>query len=115
MLQIYIAVLCVIGIATGQILFKKSAENFHTSGNIYDIPALSILSVALCLYAVTTLGWVWVLQKSNLNKIYPLMALSFILVPIASHFILHENFNKQYFIGIIFIIIGILITLNSKI
>lgn len=115
MLQIIIAILCVIGIATGQILFKKSAENFQFSGNLYDTHALTILFIALCLYAITTLGWVWVLQKSDLNKIYPLMALSFILVPIASHFILHENFTKQYFFGIIFIIVGIIITLNSKI
>lgn len=114
MFQSIIALLCVIGIATGQILFKKSAQGFHATGNLYDIPSLSILFMALCLYAVTTLGWVWVLQKSDLNRIYPFMAVSFILVPIASHFILHENFTRQYFLGIVFIIIGILITLNSR-
>lgn len=115
MLQIIITILCVIGIAIGQILFKKSAEGFHITGTFYNPYALSILFIALCLYGITTLGWVWVLQKSDLNKVYPFMALSFVLVPIASHFILHENFTKQYFYGIIFIITGILITLNSKI
>ncbi len=107
------ALLCVIGIAIGQILFKISATALSNSGSIYAIKPAAILFAALALYGITTLAWVWVLQKVELGRIYPLMALAFVLVPIGSHFVLGERFQSQYFVGVAMIIAGIIIVVKS--
>lgn len=109
----FVAVLCVVGIAGGQILFKLSASALHKSGSIFDSQTLAILLSAFALYGVTTIAWVWVLQKIDLGKAYPLMAMAFILVPIGSHFVFGERFSLQYFVGVFLIVGGIVIALRG--
>ena len=111
----FVALLCVLGISAGQILFKLSAMSFHHAGSYTSVRGLLILTAALALYGVTTLAWVWVwvLQKIALGHAYPLMALAFILVPLASYFIFQERFTAQYAIGVILIILGV-ITVFSR-
>lgn len=108
-----IAILCVFGIAAGQIMFKISAGSLQRAGTFFDIKTLIILGSAFALYGLTTIAWVWVLQKVELGKAYPLMALAFVLVPIGSHFILGERFHAQYFIGVLFIMFGIVLAVKS--
>jgi len=108
-----IAVLCVLGIAVGQILFKLSANSLHQTGSFFAPKTAATLFAALVLYGVTTIAWVWVLQKVDLGKVYPLMALAFILVPLGSHLILGEKFQPQYFVGVVLIMIGIVVTVKS--
>lgn len=108
-----IAVLCVVGIAAGQILFKTSAQAFEQAGTYLDTRGAIVLLIALVLYGVTTLAWVWVLQKLPLGRVYPLMALAFVMVPIGSHFVFGERFQLQYFIGVLLIMIGIVVSVRS--
>lgn len=108
----FIALLCVLGIATGQILFKLSAASLQRNG-WFDFQTLTMLFCAFALYGVTTIAWIWVLQKIELGKAYPLMALAFVLVPIGSHFILGERFYAQYFVGVFLIMAGIVIALRA--
>jgi drug/metabolite transporter (DMT)-like permease len=113
MITYVIALICVIGIAAGQILFKLSASSMQKSGTIFDFNTLVTLFSAFALYGITTLAWVWVLQKIELGKVYPLMALAFVLVPIGSHFFFGERFQPQYFVGVAVIISGILIAVKA--
>jgi len=108
-----IALICVFGIAAGQILFKLSATEFNRTGSLLGSGTLIYFIIALALYGITTIGWVWVLQKIELGKVYPLMALSFVIVPLASHLLLGERFQTQYFIGVAIIVIGIILAGNS--
>lgn len=108
-----VAVFCVVGIAVGQILFKLSAAALKDSGTFFDWGTALMLGSAFALYGLTTIAWVWVLQKLELGKIYPLMALAFVLVPIGSHFILGERFSPQYFVGVALIMAGIVITVRA--
>lgn len=114
MTDIFFAILCVIGISIGQILFKISANGFNKAGSFMDPTAMSVLLVALILYGVTTIGWVWLLQRSELGRVYPFMALAFAIVPFLSHFFLHENFTWQYALGVFLIVSGILVSLGQK-
>ncbi len=104
-----IALLCVIGIASGQILVKMSALSLKKTGSLFDPSTLVILLSSFALYGVMTIAWIWVLQKADLGKIYPLMALAFIIVPIGSHLFFGERFQTQYFIGIALIMTGIIV------
>lgn len=108
-----VALACVLGIAGGQLLFKLSADAMRVSGNHFDLRGLAILGVALLLYGVTTLAWVWVLQKLSLGRAYPLMALAFVFVPIGSHFLFGESFHWQYFVGVGLIVLGIIVSVQA--
>jgi len=103
-----LAVICCV--AFGQLLFKIGADLYTRHDGAILSPAGAVLGAALLLYAVTTLGWIWVLQRSELGKIYPLMALSFVVVPLASHFVLGEQFSWRYGLGCAFIVAGIALT-----
>jgi len=105
--------LCVVGIAAGQIMFKLSAGALQRAGTFFEIKTLIMLGSAFALYGLTTIAWVWVLQKIDLGKAYPLMAMAFVLVPIGSHFILGERFQTQYFVGVLFIMFGIVLAVKS--
>lgn len=109
----FIALICVLGIAAGQILFKLSAATLQRTGSFFHLETLTTLFSAFALYGVTTIAWVWVLQKIELGKVYPLMALAFVIVPIGSHFIFGEKFQTQYFLGVAVIIAGIVITVKA--
>lgn len=113
MITYAVAIFCVFGLAVGQILFKISAIALTESKTIYALKPIAILFSAFFLYGITSLAWVWVLQKTELGRIYPLMALAYVLVPMGSYFILGERFQSQYFLGISIIIIGIIIAVKA--
>lgn len=111
---IYVAaILCVVGLAIGQILFKISATALSESGTFFAIKPTVILFAAMCLYGVTSIAWVWVLQKVELGRVYPLMALAFALVPLGSHLVFGERFQTQYFVGVGLIMAGIIIAVRG--
>lgn len=113
MLVQIIAFLCVLGMAAGQILFKLSANSLNQANSFFAPKTAATLFVALALYGITTIAWVWVLQKIELGRVYPLMALAFILVPIGSHFFFGERFQPQYFIGVTLIMAGIVVAVRA--
>jgi drug/metabolite transporter (DMT)-like permease len=108
-----VALICVLGIAAGQILFKLSAASLQRSGSYFDPSTLVTLVSAFALYGITTLAWIWVLQKIELGRVYPLMALAFVMVPIGSYFVFGERFAPQYFVGIALIIAGIIVAARA--
>jgi drug/metabolite transporter (DMT)-like permease len=106
----FIALLCVCGISSGQILFKMGANALVANGGRLFSMGGAIVAAALALYGVTTLAWIWVLQRSDLGKTYPLMALAFILVPVASHYFFGESFTWRYAFGCVLLVTGIVLT-----
>jgi drug/metabolite transporter (DMT)-like permease len=103
-----IVIACALGIAIGQILFKLSANAAKLADNFFSPPALIWLFAALCLYGLTTLVWVWVLQKTDLGRVYPFMALAFLVVPVLSYFVFAERFSSNYLIGLGLIFVGLI-------
>lgn len=110
MLTYMVAFLCVCGLAAGQVLFKLSADLFSAAGTFLTVKPLGVLFAAIMLYGLTSLAWVWVLQRTSLGKVYPLMALAFAIVPLASYFIFGEKFSLAYFWGVVMIMFGVALT-----
>jgi len=108
-----LAVVVVVCIAVGQLLFKMSAQHASQEGGLLAPKPALILLCALALYAASTLAWVWMLQKTELGRIYPVMALSFVLVPAGSHFLFGESFTARYCMGVALIVVGILLTVRA--
>jgi drug/metabolite transporter (DMT)-like permease len=113
MLVQIVALLCVVGLAIGQILFKVSATSLSVTGSFFALKTATTLIAAMALYGFTSIAWVWVLQKVELGRVYPLMALAFVLVPVGSHFIFGERFQPQYFVGVALIMIGIVVAVRA--
>lgn len=113
MLTYIVALLCVMGLAVGQILFKFSALALKQSETFFSFKPAAALIAAMCLYGLTSVAWVWVLQKTELGRVYPLMALAFLLVPLGSHFFFGERFQPQYFLGVALIMLGIFVATRS--
>ena len=109
MITYLVASLCVIGLAIGQILFKISALSLSETGSFFSFKTISSLLAAMTLYGITSMAWVWVLQKVQLGRVYPLMALAFILVPLGSYIVFNERFQLQYFAGVSLIMAGIVV------
>jgi drug/metabolite transporter (DMT)-like permease len=113
MIQYAVAFLCVLGLAVGQIIFKLSAGALAESGTFFAPKPAVTLFIAMSLYGVTSIAWVWVLQKVELGKIYPLMALAFVLVPLGAYFVFGERFRIQYFAGVALIVSGIVVAVRA--
>lgn len=101
------ATLCVIGMTAGQLLFKATAEMLNGADSALQPRVLAVFGVAVGIYGLTTLGWVWILRYADLGRIYSFMALAFILVPLASHFVFGERMTTNQWLGSLFILAGI--------
>jgi drug/metabolite transporter (DMT)-like permease len=109
----FVAALYVIGLAAGQILFKLGANSLSKTGSFFAFETAATLLAAVSLYGGLSIAWVLILQKIELGRIYPVMALTFIFIPLASHFVFGERFPAQYFAGIFLIMVGIIVIVRS--
>ena len=107
------ALLCVCGIAVGQLLFKCTADSQSMSGSYLHPRTLLWLLSALLLYGVTTFGWIWTLQQGPLSRLYPWMALAFVIVPLLSSVLLGEKLQTTYWLGVAMIVAGVSIAVRS--
>jgi len=108
-----LAITCVAGIVFGQIAFKMSAISLNESDGVFTSRMFLLFFSALSVYFISSLLWVWVLRNIELSKVYPLMSLAFVMVPIASQYMFDESFNSQYFLGVFIIMFGVVVTTSS--
>ena len=97
--------------ATGQMLFKYGSSGKSITGVIDIIKLLfsPIVLLALCLYGGTTILWLYILSKTPMSFAYPIQALAFPIVLIASMFLFHEPIPAMRWIGVFIIIVGVFI------
>lgn len=105
-MNIVLLILFSIMLATGQILFKKAALVSNESAGIFGLINIWLI-VALGLYAIATILWVWLLKVVPLSFAYPFAALGFVLVPLAAVCLFGETLSIKYIIGSLLIISGI--------
>ena len=90
-----LTLLCVVCISVGQLLFKQAANALPPQAQLVDWLFNGWLIASLCLYALTTLGWVWILRHAPLHIAYPFMGLAFLLVPLLARALLGEPLTWQ--------------------
>jgi drug/metabolite transporter (DMT)-like permease len=103
------AILCATFIAIGQVLFKQAAIGMKTESFGLGSQALWVLAAALAIYGIATILWVIILQNAPLGRLYPYMALSFVLVALASAAIFHESLTVGYAAGLALIVAGLVV------
>jgi drug/metabolite transporter (DMT)-like permease len=109
---IVLTLACVALIAVGQVLLKMAASQWRIDGWTLAA-ARSFLSptmlVALAIYALATLLWVYVLRSAPLSLAYPLFSLAFIVTPLLAHYALGEPLSWRTFAGGALIVAGVLV------
>jgi drug/metabolite transporter (DMT)-like permease len=106
---------CVCVISTGQLLFKLASGHIDFRRPLADPQGLMILGVALALYGGATLVWVSVLRHAPLSRIYPIMALSFVLTPLGGMIFLKEPISASYWAGVGLILAGLVVISRAPI
>ena len=107
------ALICVLGLSGAQILFKLAANALNDTGSWFAPRTAGLMAAALSLMGVMTIFWIWVLQTAELGRVYPIMALAFVIVPAATHVLLGECFTPRYFTGVVLIMVGIVVTVGT--
>jgi drug/metabolite transporter (DMT)-like permease len=106
-LNVVFIVLCVFGIGIGQILFKLAAR--EAADTLLNALLSPYLLIALAIYGLATITWVWQLSMVDLTRAYPFMALTFVVVPLLSMLLLNEAVGWSYFLGVACIVCGIVV------
>lgn len=101
-------IICVLCISAGQVLFKLSANSLRDTVSIWGLFLNPIFIMAIILYGLTTLGWVWCLQEVPLNRAYVFMSLAYIIVPVLGLLFFKEVLTIRYLFSVILIVSGIL-------
>ena len=117
MAQIAHLLLNVILLAIGQVLLKIGADRADVVTDMASFVRLlsgPVILLALVLYGVTTVLWVYTLQQVPLSRAYPFTALGFVMVPLASFLVLREPVNLSFALGVLFILVGLYFIVQSR-
>lgn len=111
--QIILTISCVLTISIGQLLFKKVSINLNQSDSLFSIGVFGTFSLAIFIYGLATLFWIYILKSIPLNQAYSFMALSFVFVSIGSYWFFNEKITLNIIIGLVLIILGLLFISNN--
>jgi len=102
--------------ATGQVLLKSGAQHLAGLGRFEFLLAgardVRVLS-GLAAWIAWTLCWLYVLRVAPLSRAYGLTSLTYVLVPLASVYVLGEQVRRMHVAGIMLITVGIACVLAS--
>ncbi len=89
----------------GQLEFKRGADNLQ-----FDIKLLLTnyhLILGVLVYFVSTVLYVYALNKEQLSILYPIIATSYIWTTIFSKIFLKETVGLTSWVGVFFILLGV--------
>ena len=107
----YLALIAAAISAIGQILLKHAMVKhgmieFSPMG-LFRLLIEPRLVLALSLYAAALLAWLHVLSKVPLSTAYPMLAITYAIVPLLALIFFNEKIYQTQVIGIFFILMGV--------
>ena len=113
---IYI-ILTILLTAYGQLVLKWRMNGFGSLPEQLYLKLIFLLKAIFDPYIfssfvaafIASLTWMAALSKFELSFAYPFMSLAFVVVLVASYYLLHEPINAYKIIGMILIVIGLAI------
>jgi drug/metabolite transporter (DMT)-like permease len=109
-LEIGLTLASVLLVGCGQILFKLAARDAAFAGFSLRTVALWTTPAMLAALLVSTLAtamWVWVLRSASLSTVYPLYALTFVVVPVLDWALFGSSLTARQGAGAAAIIAGV--------
>lgn len=113
-----IILLCLLNttlMVAGQILFKLGSDGrkIETVMDIIGLFFTPVIFCALCIYAATTGLWLYILSRTAISRAYPIQALAYPLVLLASAVIFREQVSPAKWLGVFIIICGVTIATHG--
>lgn len=100
-------------LAGGQVLFKLAALRFTPAArwtdNVVSLALNPYLVIAVLLYALLSVVWVWVLTFVPLSIAYPFVALTFVLTVASGALLFGEPVTVRLMLGGAMIIAGLIV------
>jgi undecaprenyl phosphate-alpha-L-ara4N flippase subunit ArnE len=87
-------------------MLKHESIAFSPRG-IFSLVTEPRLIIALSLYGAALLIWLQVLSKAPLSTAYPVLAITYVLVPLLSIMFFDERINRLQVIGICLVLAGV--------
>ena len=106
--------------STGQLLLKHGMQvatsRAATSGGSLVIRAATTpwVLLGLVVFAISAVAWLAALSKVPLSVAYPFNALGYLVILVASIFVLHERANVLTWVGSVLVVSGLLIVVLSR-
>jgi drug/metabolite transporter (DMT)-like permease len=107
-------ILVVAGLSCGQVLFKFAGRSLSNADSLVRGFLSPYLVMAVVLYGLVTLVWVWLLSTVDLSRAYPILALTFAVVPMLGALVFGETTGTWYWLGIGLIMIGLAVVQLSS-
>jgi multidrug transporter EmrE-like cation transporter len=109
--MIYLPLIAAVISALGQVMLKYAmmkhgAINFSFNGMI-DLLSEPRLLFALSLYAAALLMWLHVLSKVPLSTAYPMLAVTYAIVPVLAMIFFGERIQQSQIMGICLVLAGV--------
>lgn len=106
---------CLIFACMGQIFLKIGIESLNIPKEeqwrllkiLFILIKNTNILMGFTFAGLSAISWLFVLKRVPLNFAYPFMALTFILIPLLSKFVLNESVPVSRWVGGIIIIIGV--------
>lgn len=106
--KILLLALYALGMAGGQILFKLAANGVGVQANLLTgLLQSPVFWLAVALYGVLTVLWVWLLTRVPLVYAYPFVTLAFVFTPLLAVTLLNERVGGGYVLGSALLIAGL--------
>lgn len=109
-----IVVLCgyAAAMAGGQILFKTAALRFTDGTLVERVIGLFqnwVFLLAMALYLLMAVAWVWILSFTPLSRAYPFVTLAFVLTPLLGSILFAEPLTWRLVLGLVVIFGGLIL------
>ena len=111
MLVYMLVLINIVLLVTGQLLFKLGLNRIGAM-TLQNLPAVllsPLIWIGLGLYVIATLIWFAVLSRAQLNVVYPLQSLSYILLLVGSIVVFHEQVTPVRWLGVVVILFGVVL------
>jgi len=102
-------------VSAAQLMMRWAMPRLPDVSSLASLPAVAILPALLLLaglgaYGVSMLCWIRALHSFPLNRVYPLLSLSYVLVWLVAVCVpvFHETFSWHSLAGVVIIVVGLL-------
>lgn len=103
----------VVFLSIGQFFFKRAGlaiQGRTLMEGVWVLASLPSFYIALVLYGIATLLWIYVLARLPLTEAYPWIACATVVVPLIGLLFYGEQVTPLFWVGMVLVVIGLLLT-----
>lgn len=100
-------------LAAGQVLFKRVGLSIRGTPIVAGLSSLlhqPLLYLALLLYGLATVLWIWILSRVPLSQAYPWVAVSAVFVTFLGWWLYGERPAPIFWLGMVLVAAGVVLT-----